>query len=58
MIGDPLGSRTLQFFYRDTGAGTKLCFPPVRVTTELEVDCVAALLREKAEQFHRKHHAR
>ena len=58
MIGDPLGSRTLQLFYRDTGAGTKLCFPPVRVNTELEVDCVAALIREKAEQFHRKHHAR
>ena len=53
VIGDPEGSKTLQFFYQSPLEDIKIGFPPVRVNTDDEVNCVVALVTEKAEDFNR-----
>ena len=53
IIGDPEGSKTLQFFYQSPLEDIKIGFPPVRVKTDDEVNCVVALVTEKAEDFNR-----
>ena len=68
VIGDPEGSKTLQFFYQSPREDIKvriiiiiiiitiiikIGFPPVRVNTDEEVNCVVALVTEKAEDFNR-----
>merc|ERR1719204_1261440 len=52
MIGT--GSKTLQFFYQNPNEDVKIGFPPVRVETDEEVNCVVALVAEKAEDFNRR----
>ena len=47
------GCKTLQFFYQNPVDDIKIGFPPVRVNTEEEVNCVVALVTEKAEEFNR-----
>ena len=53
VIGDPEGTKTLQFFYQSPLEDIKIGFPPVRVNTDEEVNCVVALVTEKAEDFNR-----
>ena len=48
------GSKTLQFFYQNPLDDIKIGFPPVRVNTEEEVNCVVSLVTEKAEEFNRR----
>ena len=47
------GCKTLQFFYQNPVDDIKIGFPPVRVNTEEEVNCVVALVTEKAEELNR-----
>lgn len=50
------GPKVLQFFYQNPVDDIKIGFPPVRVTTEEEVNCVVALVTEKAEEYNRRNH--
>ena len=49
-----VGPKILQFFYQNPKDDIKIGFPPVRVTTDEEVNCVVALVTEKAEDFNRR----
>ena len=49
-----VGCKTLQFFYQNPVDDIKLGFPPVRVNTDEEVNCVVALVTEKADEFNRR----
>lgn len=52
MIGRlPLKNGLLLFFYQSPLEDIKIGFPPVRVNTDDEVNCVVALVTEKAEDF-------
>jgi len=48
------GPKVLQFFYQNPIDDIKIGFPPVRVTTDEEVNCVVALVTEKAEEYNRR----
>jgi len=48
------GSKVLQFFYQNPIDDIKIGFPPVRVSTDEEVNCVVALVTEKAEEYNRR----
>ena len=48
------GSKPLQFFYENPLTDIKIGFPPVRVNTEEEINCVVALVSEKADEFNRR----
>ena len=50
------GPKILQFFYQNPVDGIKIGFPPVRVTTSEELECVMALIEEKAEVFNRRNY--
>ena len=41
-----------EFFYQSPLEDIKIGFPPVRVNTDDEVNCVVALVTEKAEDFY------
>ena len=53
IIGDPKGSKVVQFFYQNPTDGMRTGFPAVQVATEEEVRCVVALVTERAEEFSR-----
>ena len=48
------GPKLLQFFYQNPVDDIKVGFPPVGVTTNEEVNCVVALVTEKAEDYNRQ----
>merc|ERR1719427_1150771 len=48
------GPKLLQFFYQNPVDDIKVGFPPVGVTTNEEVNCVVALVTEKAEDYNRR----
>merc|ERR1712172_223082 len=52
MVGS--GPRIIQFLYKSPVEKSKVVFPPVGVRTEEEAVCVAALVREAAEEFNKR----
>lgn len=48
------GSKCLQFFYESPGEGEKIAFKPVYVDNEEEVQCVVALVAERAAEYQSK----
>ena len=49
------GPKVLQFFYENPAENIRIGFTPVRVTSDEEVKGVVALVREKADEYNKKH---